>query len=81
MSQTQSSNYDLVLSTVRQWPTAQQMELVQDVLRELSPRIAPPKKRQKTLVRALGLLTTEQPAPTDAEVKQWLDEHRMEKYG
>jgi hypothetical protein len=57
------------------------MELVQDVLRAISPRVDPPKKRVKTLEQALGLLATDRPAPTDEEVKQWLDEHRMEKYG
>jgi hypothetical protein len=31
---------------------------------------------------ALGLLATpNQPAPSDAEVEQWLVERRLEKYG
>lgn len=38
-------------------------------------------QRQRTLDRALGLLATDQPAPTDEEVEQWLEEHRQEKYG
>lgn len=33
-----------------------------------------------TIDEALGLLATEQPAPSDSEVEQWLEEHRMEKY-
>lgn len=37
--------------------------------------------RKPTLDRALGLLATDQPAPTDADVEQWLEEHRQEKYG
>lgn len=81
MNQTENINYDSILNTVRQWPTAQRMELVKDVLETISPRVEPAKKRQKTLSKALGLLATDQPAPTDEEVKQWLDEHRMEKYG
>ncbi len=40
------------------------------------PPLAPPDS--KGLV---GLLATDRPPPTDAEVEQWLDEHRMEKYG
>ena len=81
ISQTENLNYESVLKTIRQWSPAQQIELVQDVLQAISPRISPPKKHQKTLGRALGILATEKTAPTDAEVKQWLDEHRMEKYG
>ena len=29
----------------------------------------------------LGRMKTDQPPPADEEVAQWLDEHRMEKYG
>jgi hypothetical protein len=39
---------------------------------------APTKRR--TLDHALGLLATNKPAPTDAEMDQWLDEHRKEKH-
>lgn len=40
-----------------------------------------PHLRPQTLSQALGLLATDQPAPTDAEVEQWLAEVRLEKYG
>ena len=36
--------------------------------------------RRNTLDKAWGLLATDRPAPSDAEVEQWLNEHRMEKY-
>lgn len=78
---TETANYQGILNIVRQWPTAQQIALVEDVLKTISSRVEPPKQRQRTLDRALGLLATDKPAPTDDEVKQWLDEHRMEKYG
>lgn len=77
MNQSEDVNYEVILAAVQQWPAPQQMALVQDVLKTLE--LARP--RQATLSRALGLLATDQPAPTDEEVKQWLDEHRMEKYG
>jgi uncharacterized protein (DUF433 family) len=48
---------------------------------EIIARVEPPKQRRRTLDRALGLLATDGPAPTDDEIKQWLDDHRMEKYG
>jgi len=36
---------------------------------------APPKRN--TLEKALGLLATDQPAPSDEKVQRWLDEHRI----
>jgi hypothetical protein len=84
MNQAAPTNYDNVLSIVRQWTMAERYALVQDVLKTLAPESADPALphvRERTLQRALGLLATQQPAPTDEEVQQWLDEHRMEKYG
>ena len=74
-------SYETVLNTVRQWPPDRRFALVQDVLNTLAPEVSSPRPRHKTLKKALGLLATGQPAPSDAEIKQWLDEHRMEKYG
>ena len=84
MNQVQAVSYDEVLNAVRQWPTTQRFHLVQEVLKTLEPatmRIERPQRKEKTLDRALGLVNLNGPAPTDEEVKQWLDEHRMEKYG
>ena len=83
MNQAAPTNYDNVLNIVRQWTMAERYALLQDVLKTLAPESAEsalPRVRERTLQRALGLLATEQPAPTDEEVQQWLDEHRMEKY-
>lgn len=81
MTQMETSSYDSVLKIISRWSPVQQKALVDDVLKMISPRIEPPRQKRPTLSEALGLLATDQPAPTDAEVKQWLDEHRMEKYG
>jgi hypothetical protein len=81
MGQIDKLNYEGVLKAIQQWPPAQQIELVQEVLRAMSPRISLPAKRQLTHARALGLLANEKPAPTDDEVKQWLEERRVERYG
>jgi PHD/YefM family antitoxin component YafN of YafNO toxin-antitoxin module len=37
--------------------------------------------KRNTLQKALGLLATSYSPPSDAEIEQWLDEHRTEKYG
>ncbi len=76
-----TTSYQTVLNTVRQWPPDRRFALVQDVINTLASEVAHPRPRHKTLEKALGLLATDQPAPSDAEIQQWLDEHRMEKYG
>jgi hypothetical protein len=37
--------------------------------------------RGPTAAEIAAVFETNKPAPDDATVKQWLDEHRMEKYG
>ena len=81
MNQSENVNYESILATVQQWPAAQRFTLVQDVLRTLAPETERPRPRERTLEQALRLIPLNRPAPTDEEVKQWLDEHRMEKYG
>lgn len=75
-------DYQTVLQTVHRWPVNQRVALIQDILGALLPdtESAPP-HRKNTLPRAIGLLRTEHPAPTDAEVETWLAAHRLEKYG
>lgn len=60
--------YAAVFQTIRQWPPDRRFTLVQDVINTLGvdKEIAPP--RQNTLSRALGLLATDQPAPSDEEI-------------
>ena len=56
--------------------------LVQEVLKSLEPefKVTQP-KRSNTLDNALGLLATNEPAPSDEEIEQWLDEYHIEKWG
>lgn len=73
-------NYETVLEVVQTWPPARRLSLVQDVLKSLAKEIEPLRPQRDTLEKALGLLATERPAPSDEEIERWLDEHRMEKY-
>jgi len=77
MSVLKTDSYETVLKTVRQWPPDRRFALVRDVINTLSPEVVPSRPKRKTLEKALGLLAI----PSDAEVQQWLDERRMEKYG
>jgi len=81
MNVLETDSYETVLKTVRQWPPDRRFALVRDVINTLSPEVIPSRPRHKTLEKALGLLATSRPAPSDAKVQQWLDERRMEKYG
>lgn len=74
------NDYDKILETVSAWPLEDRTSLINDLVRGLSDfkRPAPPRN---TLPQARGLLRTDKPAPTDEEVRQWLEEHRMNKYG
>jgi hypothetical protein len=77
-------NYETILQIIFQWPPTQRFALVQDVLNTLAPpsdvEVMPTQARRQTLNKALGLLSTDRTPPSDSEIKQWLDEHRTEKY-
>ena len=81
MNTLKANSYDSVLQTVRQWPPDRRFALVRDVINTLETEVFPPQPRRQTLKKALGLLAADRPAPSDAEVQQWLDEYGMEKYG
>ena len=79
MNQTESPSYQQVLEVVSRWSDVRRFTLVQDVLKTLEPEKRPHQKQ--TLQQALGLLETTVQPPSDEEVKQWIEDHRMEKYG
>lgn len=70
-----------VLQVVRRWSSAQRVSLVQDILQSLSVEMRTSVNQPKnTLTKALGLLVTTAPAPSDTQIREWLDERRSEKY-
>jgi hypothetical protein len=74
-------DYDNILQTVRSWPTVRRVDLIQSILKTLVTGSGTSRARPKTLSKARGLLCTGRPAPTDAEIRRWLKEHRLRKYG
>ena len=81
MNTSETTNYENVIQLIHTWSPARRFSLVQDILNSLAPNLAPsPPRTKSTLQEALGLLATDRPAPSDAEVQQWLEERRMGKY-
>ena len=79
---TGTATYEEVVQLVRQWPPSERFSLVQVIFQSLAPEIKRPIYQKKnTFTQALGLLATTSPAPTDTQVKEWLEERRLEKYG
>jgi hypothetical protein len=69
-----------ILRVVRTWTDDERLRLVEDVLHLIgTDRTAG--AHAATFEQARGLLKTDRPPPTDAEVHHWLDERRMERYG
>lgn len=63
-------------------PTGNHTRVTHSEVASANPEpLAEKRPRKRTLQRALGLLATDGPTPTDEDIEQWLDEHRQEKYG
>ncbi|BCL35738.1 hypothetical protein [Nostoc sp. MS1] len=64
----------------RQLSINERLELISDIIESLQAPRTPPSERSHILKQMKGLLKTDQPVPTDAEVEIMLDERRVEKY-
>lgn len=71
-----------MLNTLQEWSLEEQLQFLEQALYTIRQRgVTAPKQRRPTLEDALKVSSGTRPAPSDEEVAQWLDEHRMEKYG
>ena len=77
----ETTNYQTVLKTIGAWSPEWRLALIRDLLQMLQTEWHTQHMHKPTLQKALGLLATNQTAPTDAQVQEWLEEHRTEKYG
>jgi len=82
MNRQKTLEYNQIIDAVRSWPAARRISLMRDILNMLSGVDMNGELSQKrnTLPAALGLISTS-PAPSDDQIKTWLNEHRLEKYG
>jgi hypothetical protein len=85
MSIAEGSKLTDVLDRVVSWPTTLRITLARKILESLDKAEAlpplPPKTRGLSAAELRGLLMTDRPPPDDETIEQWIDEHRMEKYG
>jgi len=73
--------YKQVLESVKHWKVEWRLALVRDILQGLSSERRRTRRLGATWQKARGLLRTERPVPSDEEVRDWLEEHRLEKHG
>lgn len=81
---TSALDRDAILRAIRAWPPSEQLALVQEILAHTVEQLASAHREepaQSTWQALYGLASNGQEPPTDEQVAQWLDEHRMEKYG
>ena len=74
-----------VVQRVRSWPAPMRIALARRILETLEtpppPEPLPAPPRGFSAEEVMAMFKTDKPAPDDATVNQWIDEHRMEKYG
>ena len=85
MSPVETKEIADLVQCVQSWPPSLRIALARRILETLespSPPEPPPTlPRGPSAAEIAAMLKTDKPAPDDATVKQWIDEHRMEKYG
>lgn len=70
-----------ILKQVEGWPPEDRQALAKELLQPTTAPAANAAPRETlSRVKAIAASMT-RPPPTDEEVKQWMDEHRMAKYG
>lgn len=79
---TESEEYKNVVSIVSGWSPSMRAALMHAIVDTLVHKPEGEPSNRSTMERAIGLAKIPgRDAPSDEEVEQWLDEHRMEKYG
>jgi hypothetical protein len=80
-SASEELTYEDVLRIVGSWPLTLRAALARDILNMPTDEAERAERRRNALAKLRGFLKTDEPPPSDEQVKQWLDERRMEKYG
>lgn len=83
MSATEASELTDLVERVAVWPAPMRIALARRILETLeqASRSSLKAPRGPSAAEVAAMFRTDKPAPDDATVKQWIGEHRMEKYG
>ena len=81
LSTTNDNELSDILDRVKTWTPALRMDLARRVLETLEPPGISIPPRQMSLEEVVGLIKTDQPAPSDAECEKIIGEERLRKYG
>jgi len=82
MSATEAEELVRIWAQVRSWPVHLQVALARRILDAVDAECpAVPVTRGDPVSALIGLGAGPGNPPSDEQVKQWIDEHRMEKYG
>ena len=79
-----SADREAILRTVEGWSSEEQVALARAILERAAANSLPPAiqpSSHSTWDALYGIASSGDTAPSDEQVAQWLDEHRMEKYG
>ena len=76
MQTVKSAQYRTVVEQVKEWPVANRLTLIEDILHTLRAEVTEVDIKKGTLNTALGLLATDKPAPTDETIQKWLSDHK-----
>jgi len=80
MQTTENAQYKTILAQVTTWSAEERLTLIQEILRTLREDLERVQREKGTLDSALGLLATDEPAPTDETIHGWISEHKEKKY-
>jgi hypothetical protein len=83
MNDTETIEIAELVQRVQSWPAPMRIVLARQILETLEGPPASTKKlpRGPLAAEVAAMFKTDKPAPEDRAVKQWIDEHRIEKYG
>lgn len=70
-----------VLAQALHWPPDMRIRLARQLLDSVDEALGASTPRGVSAAAAIAAVNSRLPAPDDATVKQWLEEHRAEKYG
>ncbi len=80
-SSAELESYSTALDVARRLSLPLRLELAQAILQSMGEELPRSKGKTTWMDHVHNRLSSGLPAPSDAEMQQWLDEYRTEKYG